>query len=303
MADEQIALRFAGVPFRAVSDPDLAPIDLRVLMVIAAHDGFNKNRKGCYASHKRLAALAQAHYKTVARAIAKLISLGYVEAVQQGNDGRLRVYRVIYTQGDHDAFRGDGRTHAPSTQLRSVTTAVTNQHSKSVTTTVTDHPGDEPQPDGHESCGKPSQSVTGSERSVTNETEIGNQIEPENEPTALKSNRKGSRIYSTESNRIKKGIDRAEARLGEVGITDGFVREPQPPERVEDMAQWLSNALRPERRVRHGPATDADAAIDEAIAARARGEPAAVVRYPEFDTARPSAALLSTAISRRARGG
>ena len=92
MSDE-IKPRFGGLPFRALSDGNLTVLDLRLLAVIAAHDGFNKNRRGCFASHKRLAALIQAHYKSAARSIAKLIEHGYLAASPQGADGRLRVYR------------------------------------------------------------------------------------------------------------------------------------------------------------------------------------------------------------------
>jgi len=285
--------RFGGLPFRAVADGELTALDLRVLAIIAAHDGFNKNRRGCFASHKRIASLAGAHYKSTARSITKLIERDYLDASQQGGDGRLRVYRVIYSEADHDAFRGDGRTHAPAKPLKSVTEVVTDHSRKSVTEAVTDFSDNEAEIGNRDDV-----------RSVTETGEVGNRNDPENSVNALNANEKGNRIYYTESNNIKKEIDHAEAGLGEGEHKESSALKPPTDSRAADLAQCLGNALRPERPVRVGPATDADAEIDLAIARKGEAAPVEKLEIsePSDESARPSSMLLDNPLCRAARG-
>lgn len=294
--EEEIKPRFGGIPFRALRDGELTLLDIRLLAVIAAHDGFNKNRRGCFASHKRLASLIEAHYKSAARSIAKLIDRGYVDASQQGDDGRLRVYRVIYTQEDHHAFRGDGRSHAPARQLKSVTHTVTNHETKSVTHETTDTPAKDSQPLAGVGNSPSSGSVTESE-------EIGNRNEPQRDANSLISRDETNRINSTESKWNKKIIDHAEA-----GLVNGAQEDGAPPrtERAECAAMLLgviSQATR-KQKPRCGPATDGDAEIDLAI--RRQASDASPVDFEREralrSSARPSADLLNTTASRAARG-
>jgi DNA-binding MarR family transcriptional regulator len=91
---------FAPVPARAMPDDTLTALDLRVLMVLAAHDRFGANGIGCYASHPRLAGLVKCHLKSLSRCLRVLAEGGYVEAAPHPLNRRLRVYRVIYTEAD-----------------------------------------------------------------------------------------------------------------------------------------------------------------------------------------------------------
>ncbi len=311
--DEELKPRFGGIPFRAVSDRELTALDLAMLATVAAHDGFNKNRRGCYASHQRLAALIGAHYKSAARCIAKLIERGYLDSEQAGDDGRLRVYRVIYSEQDHTAFRGDGRARAPARRLRSVTASVTDRAKqsggRSVTHSVTDRDHAERSDSGE--IGNQSDA-----RSVTGNDEIGNRNASQNCATALKSKEKGSRIYSTESNSRKERIDHAEAAACEGVREAGSPPEqrsreaPQPRDQqellkieVDELVMSLAKAKAPgpKRVIAHGPATNADAEIDRAIrgARDAPGTPVVELSSASCD-ARPSRALLETAACRRA---
>jgi len=292
MSNEELKPRFGGIPFRAVADGDLTALDLRILAVIAAHDGFNKNRKGCFASHKRIAALACAHYKSAARAITKLIDCGYLHASQQGADGRLRVYRVMYLQEDHDAFRGDGRSHAPAKPLRSVTEVVTDQEGESVTDVVTDYP---------EAHGGVSNRLGSG--SVTENAEVGNRNDPPDGLNALNSKDETSRIYYTESNRIKNRRDLAEAPLSEGAKEAMLAREFSADEIAESIYSITHRAARYRPRTRHGPATDGDAAIEAAMVRRGQAPPVELDNIRrELSEARPSSVLMNNALCRAARG-
>ena len=68
MADQPKDI-YAPIPARAMADEELTAEHFRVLMAVAAHDRFNKNGKGCCASHPRLAAapLARATCAMAAR--------------------------------------------------------------------------------------------------------------------------------------------------------------------------------------------------------------------------------------------
>jgi DNA-binding MarR family transcriptional regulator len=290
MSEDKIKPRFGGIPFRAVADGELTAYDLRLLATISAHDGFNKNRRGCFASHKRLAALTKAHYKTTARTIAKLIDRDYLHASQQGADGRLRVYRVMYTQEDHEAFRGDGRSHAPAKALRSVTEIVTDKGGESVTKAVTDYP------EAHDEVGN-----RGDSGSVTENGEVGNQNDPPTGSNALISNDERSRIYYTESKGIKNRRDLAEAPLSERAMEVSETLKPPPSETAATLYSVIHRAVLRPKRKREGPATDADAAIDQAIHRAKHGEPAPVVDNPLMREARPSTALLENALCLKAR--
>ena len=90
---------YAPIPARAMANTELSVLDLRVLMVIAAHDRFGKNGTGCYASHVTLARLVKCHLKSLSRCLKVLGERGYVEASPHPLT-RKRVYRVIYTEED-----------------------------------------------------------------------------------------------------------------------------------------------------------------------------------------------------------
>lgn len=96
--------RYAPVPTRAVTDSRLTATELRTLAVIAAHDQFQRNGQGCYASHTRLVEILNVHMTTLVKAIIRLIELGYVRGNKREGDRRFRVYTVLYTPDDEAAF-------------------------------------------------------------------------------------------------------------------------------------------------------------------------------------------------------
>lgn len=91
---------YAPIPARAMGDKTLTGEDLRVLMALAAHDRLGANGIGCYASHPRLAALVGCHIKSLSRSLATLVDKKYITASAHPLNGRLRVYRVVYTEFD-----------------------------------------------------------------------------------------------------------------------------------------------------------------------------------------------------------
>lgn len=91
--------RYAAVPARAILDKSLSAEHLRVLMAIAVHDGMSRNGYGCTASHTTLAELTGCHIKSLSRTIKFLIESGYI--AESKVLGKLRVYRVNYTDADH----------------------------------------------------------------------------------------------------------------------------------------------------------------------------------------------------------
>jgi DNA-binding MarR family transcriptional regulator len=69
-------------------------------MAVAAHDRFNKNGKGCCASHPRLARLAKCHLKSLSRSLKALAERGYIEGLPSPFNKRQRAYRVVYGDAD-----------------------------------------------------------------------------------------------------------------------------------------------------------------------------------------------------------
>jgi len=103
--------RFGPVPTRVITDTRFTLLDLKVLVAVACHDQFNRNGRGCYASHKRLAVLIGAHPTSIAKSIARLIAHGYISSEKQKRDGRLRIYFVVYNAEDEATFLGRHSTH------------------------------------------------------------------------------------------------------------------------------------------------------------------------------------------------
>ncbi|KQT96968.1 helix-turn-helix domain-containing protein [Rhizobium sp. Leaf453] len=93
-------INFAPIPARAMGDETLTALDLRVLIVVAAHDRFGGNGIGCYAGHKRLAALAQCHLKSLSRSLAALAQAGYITGRENPLNRKTRIYQVVYSEQD-----------------------------------------------------------------------------------------------------------------------------------------------------------------------------------------------------------
>ena len=99
MADQPKDI-YAPIPARAMADEELTAEHFRVLMAIAAHDRFNRNGKGCCASHPRLAGLAKCHLKSLSRSLKALAERGYIEGLPSPFNKRQRAYTVVYSDAD-----------------------------------------------------------------------------------------------------------------------------------------------------------------------------------------------------------
>ncbi len=99
MADQPKDI-FAPIPARAMADEKLTAEHFRVLMVVAAHDRFTSNGKGCCASHPRLARLAKCHLKSLSRSLKALAERGYIEGLPSPFNKLQRAYRVVYNDAD-----------------------------------------------------------------------------------------------------------------------------------------------------------------------------------------------------------
>jgi DNA-binding MarR family transcriptional regulator len=99
--------RWAAIPFRALGDKRLSRADLAVLGVIAAHDRFQANGRGCDAGRPRIAHLANCDMATMSHAVSRLESFGYVGSRAHPADGRKRIYWVIYTDDDAKFLSGE----------------------------------------------------------------------------------------------------------------------------------------------------------------------------------------------------
>ncbi len=99
MADQPKDI-YAPIPARAMADEKLTAEHFRVLMAVAAPDRFNRNGKGCCASHPRLAKLAKCHRKSLSRSLKVLAEWGYIAGLPSPFNKRQRAYRVVYSDAD-----------------------------------------------------------------------------------------------------------------------------------------------------------------------------------------------------------
>ena len=113
---------YSPVPARAMGDPALSGADLRVLMAIASHDRFGNNGTGCFASHARIASITKLHSKAVARSVGRLRDEGFITIEKNPLNGRLVIYRVVYSEEDAAAMRGDGRPGVRPTRPKAIRT-------------------------------------------------------------------------------------------------------------------------------------------------------------------------------------
>lgn len=183
---------YAPIPARALADTRLSGTDLRLLAAIAAHDRFGRNGTGCFASQRRLAALIGAHEKAVARSAGRLVEFGYVTSERSPTNGRLVIYRVIYTDDDGAAMRGDGRSFTKPAGLKLAPEPGIG--SKSAT--------DSPPPEPVENCAEDAE--IGS-KSATDCRPIGNSQKNKTEPIQCVAR---PNIFPERENRL------GEARLG-----------------------------------------------------------------------------------------
>lgn len=270
---------FAALPARAIGDARLSGTDLRLLAAIAGHDRFGKNGAGCYASQARLAALIGAHEKAVARSAGRLVDCGYVTVERNPTNGRLVIYRVVYTDDDAAAFRGDGRSFTQRRELKLAPNsapprdAIGNNAVTDAASATAEQEADSRPPIGN--------------MAVTDQGRIGNK---QNQKTPRKQLVARANIFPEGENKLGEALLGGKSSADPVLITDppGAVERDHRSERpdgagpryVPTLNQWLWRS-----------GEDASMSeIDAAIHARARAS-----------TARPSNALLATAACRNAR--
>ncbi|MCW5695320.1 MAG: hypothetical protein KIS96_01165 [Bauldia sp.] len=104
---------FAPVPLRCLVDGRLDDRHKLVLMVVAAHDRLGRNGLGCTASVSRIAELAGVDYTVCSAALNHLMRCGYLEGARQQDDGRARIWRVVYTDDDAKVLPNPRRGRLP----------------------------------------------------------------------------------------------------------------------------------------------------------------------------------------------
>lgn len=109
---------FAALPIRALWDPELTALELRVLGVVCWHDRLSKQREsaGCYAANLLMAAEAGCTITSLSRALTKLAKRGYIERDHRGVPGKrhLTVYRVQYDPADLETIAQRGKDYLPN---------------------------------------------------------------------------------------------------------------------------------------------------------------------------------------------
>ncbi len=94
MTSEQ---QFAPLPARACGDTRLTGGHWRVLAVIAFHDRFNRNNRGCYITHQKMAEFIGSSRSSVTEWIRDLYTWGYVGVLAPLNkDRRREAYTIQY---------------------------------------------------------------------------------------------------------------------------------------------------------------------------------------------------------------
>jgi hypothetical protein len=118
VADPKDKAYSAPLPLRAIGDPNLAGLDLRVLSCIAAHDHMSLKLgkgQGCHASHETLAAKIGCNYINLGKSIRKLEDLGYLDCSRQPGRGKFHTYRIPASLYDHQESLS---FHQPSADAR-----------------------------------------------------------------------------------------------------------------------------------------------------------------------------------------
>ncbi len=98
MTSEQ---QFSPLPVHACSDKRLTGGHWRVLTIIAFHDRFNRNNRGCYITHQRMAETMRSSRSSVTEWLQDLQTWGYVATLAgPGADRRREAYTVLYVPPD-----------------------------------------------------------------------------------------------------------------------------------------------------------------------------------------------------------
>ena len=94
---------FTTAPSRLIADNELTALEMRVLLVVALHDGMSGVKGkggGCYARHSNLAKLCRTDTTRFSKAVSRLIRLGYLVREPQLMDKRRFTLRVVYDEDD-----------------------------------------------------------------------------------------------------------------------------------------------------------------------------------------------------------
>ena len=110
----------AAAPTRMIGDGSLTAADFCVFLAISNMAQFEKNGRGCFASHTTIARLANVHQTTVSKCIDKLIQRGYIEASAYESDRRRKEYYPIFNDDDRIAFMGTKDPNSKAKRRRSM---------------------------------------------------------------------------------------------------------------------------------------------------------------------------------------
>ncbi len=96
-------ITFAAIPARAVGDPRLKGLHLKVLGAVALHDRLSaarKNGQGCWAGNKRLAELIGCNYSNLSTALTELATWGYIDSRTNPMNKTRRILFIVYDERD-----------------------------------------------------------------------------------------------------------------------------------------------------------------------------------------------------------
>lgn len=114
-------LHFAAVPARACADKRLTGGHWRVLGIIAFHDRFNRNNRGCYITHQTMAEFIGSSRSSVTEWIRDLLAWGYVGTLAPlNNDRRREAYTILYDPPDMDNHTTTNECPEPGTDIAEV---------------------------------------------------------------------------------------------------------------------------------------------------------------------------------------
>jgi hypothetical protein len=106
MTAQQVKADYSALPTRILGNPAFTALDLRVLGVVAWHDRFGRNGRGCFASNKTIGARAGCHANSAGRAVTRLLKLGAISDLNASlNRKRSRRRMLVIVYRDEDLER------------------------------------------------------------------------------------------------------------------------------------------------------------------------------------------------------
>ena len=99
--------KFAALPARACGDTRLTGGHWRVLAIVAYHDRFNRNGRGCYITHQNMAETIGSSRSSVTQWLRDLLAWGYLSTVAAlTSDRRREAYTVLYDEPENVPVSG-----------------------------------------------------------------------------------------------------------------------------------------------------------------------------------------------------